>query len=71
MGSRIVVVILMATLLLPLHSTSVSLPLTGEGGVSAKDSTLDILMMGNSYTSSNSLSVRLDSMLIDLSLIHI
>ena len=65
MGSRIVVVILMATLLLPLHSTSVSLPLTGEGGVSAKDSTLDILMMGNSYTSSNSLSVRLDNMLID------
>jgi len=37
----------------------------GDRGSEARDSSLDILMLGNSYTSTNSLAVRLDSILTD------
>ena len=37
----------------------------GDRGTEARDSSLDILMLGNSYTSTNSLAVRLDSILTD------
>ena len=37
----------------------------GDRGAEARDSSLDILMLGNSYTSTNSLAVRLDSILTD------
>ena len=36
-----------------------------DRGTEARDSSLDILMLGNSYTSTNSLEVRLDSILTD------
>ena len=65
MGSRIVTSILIMILILPLFSTSILLNPPTVSSADAKDSSLDILMMGNSYTSSNSLSVRLDSILTD------
>ena len=37
----------------------------GDRDTEARDSSLDILMLGNSYTSTNSLEVRLDSILTD------
>nr|AIE98167.1 hypothetical protein [uncultured marine group II/III euryarchaeote KM3_04_D10] len=37
----------------------------GDRGTEARDSSLDILMLGNSYTSTNSLAVRLDGILTD------
>ena len=65
MGSRIVTSILIMILILPLLSPSTPLNPSTVASADAKDSSLDILMMGNSYTSSNSLSVRLDSILTD------
>ena len=65
MGSRIVTSILIMILILPLFSTSNLINPPTVSSADAKDSSLDILMMGNSYTSSNSLSVRLDSILTD------
>ena len=65
MGRRIVAAILMMILILPIQYTATPFTSTAVVSVGAKDSSLDILMMGNSYTSSNSLSVRLDSILTD------
>ena len=65
MGSRIVTSILIMILILPLLSPSTPLNPSTVASADEKDSSLDILMMGNSYTSSNSLSVRLDSILTD------
>ena len=65
MGRRYYVAILVAILIIPMHSSTSIIDSTDASGVRAKDSSLDILMMGNSYTASNSLAVRLDSILTD------
>ena len=65
MRGRIIAVTLTLMLVLPAQiSTSLHTPVF-VASVGQKDSSLDILMMGNSYTSSNSLSVRLDGILTD------
>ncbi len=65
MSGRIIAVTLTLMLVLPAQiSTSLHTPVF-VASVDQKDSSLDILMMGNSYTSSNSLSVRLDGILTD------
>ena len=53
------------TLVMILHLSSPALLEMegGDRGTEARDSSLDILMLGNSYTSTNSLAVRLDSIL--------
>jgi len=55
------------TLVMILHMSSPTLlgMEGGDRGSEARDSSLDILMLGNSYTSTNSLAVRLDSILTD------
>ena len=55
------------TLVMILHMSSPTLlgMEDGDRGSEARDSSLDILMLGNSYTSTNSLAVRLDSILTD------
>ena len=55
------------TLVMILHLSSPALlgMEGGDRGTEARDSSLDILMLGNSYTSTNSLAVRLDSILTD------
>jgi len=65
MGARIIVVFLTAMLILPVYLHTPSLYSSATSNVANKDSSLDILMMGNSYTSSNSLSVRLDGILTE------
>jgi len=65
MGRRISVAIIIVMLMIQVHSPTSSITSGETSGIGPKDSSLDILMMGNSYTASNSLAVRLDGILTD------
>ncbi len=65
MGRRISTAIIIVMMLLPVHSPTSSITSLETSGVGPKDISLDILMVGNSYTASNSLAVRLDAILTD------
>ena len=65
MGRRISATILIMMLMFSVHSPASSISSSETSGVGEKNSSLDILMMGNSYTASNSLAVRLDGILTD------
>ena len=57
--------ILVGLLIFPVFSPVSSIESNETSRVGEKDSSLDILMLGNSYTAGNSLAVRLDSILTD------
>ena len=65
MGRRISATILIMMLMFSVHSPASSISSSETSGVGEKNSSLDILMIGNSYTASNSLAVRLDGILTD------
>ncbi len=65
MSRRFLVAILVGLLIFPVFSPVSSIESNETSRVGEKDSSLDILMLGNSYTAGNSLAVRLDSILTD------
>ena len=65
MGRGYLAIAVVLVMILHLHSPTLLGMESGERGADARGSSLDILMLGNSYTSTNSLPVRLDSILTD------
>ena len=57
--------ILVGLLIFPVFSPGSIIESNGTSRAAEKDSSLDILMLGNSYTAGNSLAVRLDTILTD------
>ena len=65
MSRRFFIVILVGLLIFPVFSPGSIIESNGTSRAAEKDSSLDILMLGNSYTAGNSLAVRLDTILTD------
>ncbi len=65
MSRRFFIAILVGLLIFPVFSPGSIIESNGTSRAAEKDSSLDILMLGNSYTAGNSLAVRLDTILTD------
>ena len=65
MGRGSLALVMTFVMILHLNSPALLGMEGGDRGTEARDSSLDILMLGNSYTSTNSLAVRLDGILTD------